>query len=196
MTDSTGTAGSPPSSATASESGPGIRAALTTDLPSGGGALETEPELQKAWQGYQTAPTDEAAFGHLLRVAEEGAQRQVIATLEQRARERQVRQQHAKIRQVVVDEVNERIAAIAPELPRRMVWAYFPLAAAQTPVNLTDLAERIQWQTERALELARQDPALEYRRRQASLPPSPAPEPAGRFIDQMRALRRRSGGDQ
>jgi hypothetical protein len=182
--------GAPATTPAPSPSRPGTPPPPTAGRPSG------DADAGQAWREYQAAPTDEAAFTHLLKTAEERAEKRVLGTLEQREQEQVATRTRASLRQTI----DQHVATIAPEVPRRLFWFCANQAQAETPAHLTDPAERLQWQTGRALAIAREEmePVLN-RGRQAGPQGNAAGQPSAgaqpsRFIDQMKALRRKVNG--
>jgi hypothetical protein len=111
--------------------------------------------LQEAWKAYQAAPTDEAAFRHLVAVTQKNARDQVMQELENK-RIAETNTARAQQRDMLVAQaINKEVAEKAPDVPLELFWAMSTKAELETPATLITVADKLQWQIERAVELAR-----------------------------------------
>ena len=132
------------------------RVAPTPGAPSTAPAAPAmTPKMTAAWEAYQRAPDDQAAFAHLLSTAVEMGEERTLSTLEARQinQVNQTRQHQMHI--AVAQTVNDTVAKEAPDVDLELFWSFGRRAQAETPRHLTNRSERIEWQTTRAIELAR-----------------------------------------
>jgi hypothetical protein len=112
-------------------------------------------DLKRAWLEYQSSPNDEAAFGKLLQLAEERASRktmdQVQTVLQRREAEAAIKQRNIQ----AAETINKTVSELAPDVPLELFWAMSGRAEMETPANLTDYGQRLEWQVERAVALSR-----------------------------------------
>ena len=159
-------------------------------------------KLRTAWEDYQKAPDDQAAFMHLINTAVELGEQRTLSTLETRAIEQANETRGHQMRVAVAQAVNDAVSKEAPDVDLELFWTFGRRAQAETPRYITNRAERIEWQKTRMVELARAKQA-----QIRGVPPSasvttpgrpgtPAPATPGAtggvksMIEQVRDLRR------
>jgi len=118
-------------------------------------ATDDEAEYKAAYQHYKDAPDDEQAITRLMRATEERTLKRVSTALEERERTQHAHTQQQKRKAAIHRAVSDTVASTAPDVPLRLFWACAGQAQAETPVDFTDPRERVLWQTERAIALAR-----------------------------------------
>lgn len=118
---------------------------------------DVDPEIKAAWLEYQSAPNDEAAFQKLLTFAERRAARRAAAYMQRMQRERDVRAAVIQRNRMAAQTVEETVSQVAPDIPLPLFWAMAPRAELETPpeIKAKSWGEQIEWQTNRAIELAR-----------------------------------------
>lgn len=183
--------------------------------------LAADPEIQRAFDAYRNAPDDVTAYAHLVQVVQERATKaaadHIFSALNQRAQQHQTRVGVARAKQGVATAVNSTLSQHFPDVNLKIFWQVAaPQAQAETPSNLSTFESRIQWQTERAVQIAREiqnsfaGPAEQATHETqatrlgaaavmpggGSQPPAagatPAPKPKT-FIEQMREQREKVG---
>lgn len=142
--------------------GPVVRNVMT---PPGTPAAPADQELADAYKQWQSAPNDEQAFSVLLATAEKRAKASVMAELNEREIQR-VNQARAKQKDAMVAQaINREVAEKASDVPVELFWAMSTRAEMETPVTLLTLPEKLEWQINRSIELARE--VINGRARQA-----------------------------
>lgn len=124
-------------------------------------SIATDPEIARAFQQYRDAPDDVTAYAHLVQVVEERATRaaaqQIMRDLNQRAQQNRTRVGVERAKQGVATAVNTTLKQHFPDVNLKIFWQVAaPQAQQETPPHLTDFTQRIQWQTERAVQLTRE----------------------------------------
>ena len=117
-----------------------------------------DPDLVQEWNEYQTATSDKDAFEKLLKFAEQRSLKQSQAHIETTLREREAKAVAARRNMAVAKTIEQTVTSIAPDVPVELFWAVSARAQAETPPDLvesTDIASRLEWQTNRAIEIAR-----------------------------------------
>jgi hypothetical protein len=114
-----------------------------------------DDEVKQAWKAYQAAPSDEEAFRHLLATAEERSKKAVLADLQQRQIEQTNRARAQQRDLLVAKAINKEVSEKAPDVPIELFWAMSSKAEAETPMELVTVAEKLEWQITRAVDLAR-----------------------------------------
>lgn len=114
-----------------------------------------DDEVKRAWKEYQAAPSDEDAFRHLLAVTEARAKRAVLADLQNRDIERTNRARAQQRDLLVANAINKEVNEKAPDIPLELFWAMSSKAEVETPAHLVTVADKLEWQIGRAVELAR-----------------------------------------
>ena len=165
-------------------------------------AAGDDPRYVRAFEEYQKAPNDQAAFIHLMKVASELGRDGALSAVEAREIEQvnQTRQHQTHV--AIATAVNDAVTKDAPDVDLELFWSYGRRAQAETPRHLTNRSERIEWQKNRAVELARAKQAqirgaaasagVVTPGRPGTAPPAAPGAPGGpkRMIDQIRDLRR------
>lgn len=132
--------------------GPVVRNVMT---PPGTPAAPADQELADAYKQWQSAPNDQEAFGVLLATAERRAKASVMSELNEREIQR-VNQARAKQKDAMVAQaINREVAEKANDVPIELFWAMSTRAEMETPVTLLTLPEKLEWQINRSIELAR-----------------------------------------
>lgn len=133
--------------------GPVVRNVMT---PPGTPAAPADQELAAAYKQWQSAPNDEQAFGVLLATAEKRARNSVMNELNEREIQR-TNQARAKQKDAMVAQaINREVAEKANDVPIELFWAMSTRAEMETPVTLLTLPEKLEWQINRSIDLARE----------------------------------------
>jgi hypothetical protein len=131
--------------------GPVVKNVMTPGTP----ATPADQELTDAYKQWQSAPNDEQAFAVLLATAEKRAKASVMSELNEREIQR-VNQARAKQKDAMVAQaINREVAEKANDVPIELFWAMSTRAEMETPVTLLTLPEKLEWQINRSIELAR-----------------------------------------
>jgi hypothetical protein len=176
----------------------GPRTVPTPAIPSPAGPPTTNPRVAAAWDAYQRAPDDRAAFTHLINTAVELGEERVLSRLEARevAQVNQTRQHQRNA--AIVQTVNDAVAKEAPDVHLDLFWSYGRRAQAETPRNLVHPSERIEWPMRRMIELTRAKQQAVITAASSPAPRAGVSQPATpgasgqpkSMVDQMRDLRR------
>lgn len=208
---------------------PGPATSSPAAEPAAPGIRIDPARLEQAFQRYQAFPEgqEREAFAYLLQTAAEiaadsllpEAEQRVLGHLARRSEEAHARRQAENAKASIATAVNDVVQQIAPDVDLELFWSWAaPRAARETPPHLTDPIERIQWQTERAIELTRDKQrrfaapasqaaaeATQLQHRAGSVVPggggtpaptatdSQTPKPVP-FVEQMRLLKRQVAG--
>jgi len=114
-----------------------------------------DDEVKQAWKAYQAAPSDEEAFRHLLATAEARSEKKILATLENRRIEQTNRARAQQRDLLVAKAINKEVTEKAPDVPIELFWAMSSKAESETPMELVTVADKLEWQITRAVDLAR-----------------------------------------
>ena len=179
------------------------RLAPTLGPPGAPPAAPVDSGLQQAWRDYQQAPDDQAAFAHLIHTAVALGEQRTLQTLEGRAIDQANQSRQHQTHVAVAQAVNDAVTKEAPDVDLELFWSFGRRAQEETPRHLTSRSERIEWQKNRAVELARAKQAQIRGGAAASAgvvtpggrgtaPPAPPGAPGGSksMIEQVRDLRR------
>jgi len=118
-----------------------------------------DARLRQIWEDYQRAPDDQAAFMHLINTAVELGEQRTLSTLETLAIDQANQARGHLMRVAVAQAVNDAVAKEAPDVDLSLFWMFSRQAQAETPRYITNRSERIEWQRNRAIELARAEQA-------------------------------------
>lgn len=183
--------------------GPVVQRVMTPGTPTQPG----DDLVKDAYQKWQTAPNDEAAFRVLLATAEKRSRDAVMNELSEREIQRTNAARAKQKDAMVAQAINREVAEKAGDVPIELFWAMSTRAEMETPVDKVTLADKLEWQINRSIELAREvistqaTRALEAQRaaaavRQTAAPvmpagstgasPSQGNRPAKSFVDQLR----------
>lgn len=119
------------------------------------GTPEADAAIRAAHDRYKAAPDDIEAFKVLLETSGAQSEDRVLRRLNEQAIEAENQHRSVQRQLVVKDAVTNHVAAIAPDVAAEDFWLFAPVAQRETPPSLRDPAARIEWQTTRAIELAR-----------------------------------------
>jgi len=167
----------------------------------------------KAFEEYQRAPNDMAAFIHLMKTAEEFGLQRTLSAVEAREIEQANHARQHETNVAVAQAINDAVSKEAPDVDLEIFWTFSRRAQQETPRYITTRSERLDWQKNRAVELARAKqqaiigPALKAAREAEQLqsnagvitpggggsppPAAPgAPAPLKSMVEQVRDLRR------
>jgi len=157
---SSGTPSAPAQPGAAEAPAPELRAKLGTvlsdpqlaPLPEPASPGLTEDAVGELWREYQAAPTDQQAFGVLLRRSVGVAKDTMSAEA--------VRRENVARASRALSSLNAEITATvkreAPDVDVDLFWAYGArLAERECPASITDPLAALAWQTRRAIELVR-----------------------------------------
>jgi len=160
-------------------------------MPSPPVAPTMNPRVQAAWDAYQRAPDDRAAFTHLITTAVELGEERVLSRLEARevAHVNETRAHQKKI--AIVQTVNDAVAKEAPDVDLDIFWNFGRRAQAETPRHIVHPSARIEWQMKRAIELAR---AKQQALIAAATSSAPATGPPKSMVAFMREMAPRAAG--
>ena len=131
------------------------RLASTLGPPGAAPAPPADSGLQQAWRDYQQAPDDQAAFAHLINTAVALGEQRTLQTLEGRAIDQANQTRQHQMHIAIAQTVNDTVAKEAPDVDLELFWSFGRRAQAETPRHITTRSERIEWQKNRAVELAR-----------------------------------------
>lgn len=132
--------------------GPVVKNVMTPGTP----VAPADQDVAAAYKQWQAAPNDEQAFQILLATAERRAENKVMNTLNEREVQR-VNQARAKQKDAMVAQaINREVAEKANDVPVELFWAMSTRAEMETPVTLLTLPEKLEWQINRSIELARE----------------------------------------
>jgi len=122
-------------------------------------AATTEEQAYKdAYQVYKAAPDDEAAVVGLLKAAEELSFKRIRREQAQEVvQQENVRRTHETMSSVT-KEISAWVQKVDPAVPLTIFWGFTRTAEAMTPPELktAPVSQRIAWQAQKALELARE----------------------------------------
>jgi len=118
-------------------------------------AVGDDPRYVRAFEEYQKAPNDQAAFIHLMKTASELGRDGALSAVEAREIEQanQARQHETNVS--VATAINDAVTKDAPDVDLEIFWSFGRRAQQETPRQLTSRSERIEWQKTRMVELAR-----------------------------------------
>ena len=168
--------------------------------------------VREAYKKWQTAPNDEEAFRVLLATTEERARNRVLNELNERDIQRTNAARAKQKDAMVAQAINREVAEKANDVPIELFWAMSTRAEMETPVTLVTLPEKLEWQINRSIELARE--VVNGRAKQAvqaqtesavvrhnaspvmapgstGMASTPGAKPVASFVDQLRAAQAR-----
>ena len=146
--------------------------------------------------------------------AERRGARRAVGDLTERTNQQRAAQRNVALARTI----NDTVAQEAPDVDPELFWSFGQQATQETPAEITNTSERIVWQKDRMVALARakqqailtrattaEDEANRMRATAAPVIPggsserpagAPSPTPAAprSFVDQTRDLRRRTVG--
>ena len=132
--------------------GPVVKNVMTPGTP----VTQADQDVADAYKQWQSAPNDEQAFRVLLATAERRAEQKVMNTLNEREVQR-VNQARAKQKDAMVAQaINREVAEKANDVPIELFWAMSTRAEMETPPTLLTLPEKLEWQINRSIDLARE----------------------------------------
>ena len=113
--------------------------------------------LKDVFAKYQALGAEDEAFAYLVENVEARAHQRVMRELQTREIRHTnfVKEQSQKL--VVHNAITEAVKKIAPDITPRTFWAFTQAAVAETPPHLVRPVERLNWQAQRAIELAREE---------------------------------------
>jgi hypothetical protein len=114
-----------------------------------------ELELKQAFLDYQESPSNEAAFAKIIKLSEDRGSRKALAEMQKLLDKREAEQAIRQRTQLAKKTIEDTVASVAPDVPIELFWAMADRADAETPPQIQDMAERISWQTDRAISLSR-----------------------------------------
>ena len=177
-----------------------------------------DPALRQAWDRYNATEDPFQAFAELVSFAEERGAQRALGEVDTRETERTSQHRATQRNTLIAKTVNDTVAQEAPDVDLELFWSFGQQAAHETPAEITNTSERIIWQKDRMVALARakqqailtrattaEDEANRMRATAAPVIPggsserpagAPSPTPAAprSFVDQTRDLRRRTVG--
>lgn len=116
---------------------------------------ENDP-VKKAWKAYQEAPNDEEAFRVLLGVTEQRARDRVVNEMTEMEIQRTNKARAAQKDTLIAQAINREVSEKANDVPLELFWAMSTRAEMETPQTLLTLPEKLEWQIQRSVELARE----------------------------------------
>lgn len=188
--------------------GPVVQRVMTPGTPQQPG----DDPVREAYKKWQSAPNDEEAFRVLLATAEDRSRNRVLNELNEREIQR-VNQARAKQKDAMVAQaINKEVADKANDVPIELFWAMSTRAEMETPVTLVTLPDKLEWQINRSIELARE--VINGRAKQAvaaqtesaavrhtaapvmspgstGVSSTPGAKPVANFVEQLRAAQAR-----
>ena len=115
-----------------------------------------DKKLADAYKSYKEAPDDETAFRNLLKTARELSREDVLSDLTGHAVDAENTQRLQQRKRAVGKAINDHVVQIAPDVNMKVFWQVSRQAMDETPIQVTDPAERIEWQMNRAIQLSRE----------------------------------------
>lgn len=119
-------------------------------------ASPDEAALKQAFLEYQQAPSDEVAFAKLVTAARKLGAQDAIQEFEARQERAKAESVIAQRNALAAETIQNTVAEIAPDVPMELFWAMAQRAEMDTPDELVNPADRLAWQTGRAIGYARQ----------------------------------------
>lgn len=114
-----------------------------------------DARFEAAWDSYQKAPNDKAAFVHLMRTAAQLGREETLSTLETREIEAANQARHQETMAAVASAINDAVALEAPDVDLELFWTFGRQAQRETPRHLVKPADKIEWQKNRMIQLTR-----------------------------------------
>ena len=114
-----------------------------------------EALLKQAFLEYQQAPSDEVAFAKLVNAARKMGAQDAIKEFESRVERQKAEQVIAQRNAQAAETIQNTVAELAPDVPMELFWAMAQRAEMETPDELINPADRLAWQTGRAIGHAR-----------------------------------------
>lgn len=115
-----------------------------------------DPELDAAWERYTKAPDDKTAFRLQAEYNAMLAEKRTRASLEKQARDAENAQRAQQRQMHVKSTITKTVQQIAPDVEPQDFWAYSMQAQMETPAEILDPFERIEWQIDRAISIVRE----------------------------------------
>lgn len=116
-----------------------------------------DAELDAAYEAYRVNPDDKEAWKSIIRVSTAKARKEVATEQEQRAIARANRIREHRKQLAVFKTVSQEVQKRAPDVPVSSFWWYARRAQTETPTHLTSTIDRMAWQMDRAIQLARSE---------------------------------------
>jgi hypothetical protein len=114
-----------------------------------------EAALKQAFLEYQQAPSDEVAFAKLVNAARKMGAQDAIKEFEARQERQKAEQVIAQRNAQAAETIQNTVSELAPDVPLELFWTMAQRAEMETPDEIINPADRLAWQTGRAISLAR-----------------------------------------
>jgi hypothetical protein len=114
-----------------------------------------EAALKQAFLEYQQAPSDEVAFAKLVNAARKMGAQDAIKEFESRQERQRAEQVIAQRNAQAAETIQNTVSELAPDVPLELFWTMAQRAEMETPDEIMNPADRLAWQTGRAISLAR-----------------------------------------